>query len=679
MNPRNLAGICACLLLLVSSLRPVTSQAGGEAGGDANGEAESSVHRGVSPITARNTVCQRTADAYNGEDPTLYREWLNKISDYMDSSYYFTSKPQTVPVDSVCYGMNTTCCKPTAEKEILRIANREYGLLFQETLDESLQECPHIGRKLYSALYKSFDEIRRQFEIDMNEVLNDQLPADMFDHFFQYFNLFIFHPDLCMLEDHLQLQIQRVADFVYRTIHRGPDIDVQKYPCFVNITRSLTSTYLQDLFTALETQLYKIRVLVQSVQVTEEIVGVLRRHTFSPACLNALIRLKHCSYCGGFKQFKPCLYFCVNTLQGCFADVAELRPAFNGLLSSLKMASGRFSSQLQPEAFIQNALHHFVAMARSLKSRDLKGLMSTECVTFEHSVSKRQLLVTDLETDLRPVELPEDALSYDVFSTAMLQELDCMEELSSLLWNVPQEMCFLSKHHIASIGNEQCWTGTDMGSYNQQPLGKLKQHQVNNTAFSILPLETAILYNAEIAKLHQVTNDLNATILQDDPCLQSDDEDCSTRPVYACDDNDRSGSGSGSGSGFMGTSGFEDMEGETTPSSKRPGAPIDDLNDPSLEDFDDIWMENADNSRPTQHTETDAIPTESVVDSKDEEEKSATVTKSKDGTPAIEILKSTMPEVTTTETPPSSGKAMLGSVTVLLVYCTAVAALAVAV
>ena len=91
--------------------------------------------------------------------------------------------------------------------------------------------------------------------------------------------------------------------------------------------------------------------------------------------------------------------------------------------------------------------------------------MSTECVTFEHSVSKRQLLVTDLETDLRPVELPEDALSYDVFSTAMLQELDCMEELSSLLWNVPQEMCFLSKHHIASIGNEQCWTGTDMGRY----------------------------------------------------------------------------------------------------------------------------------------------------------------------------------------------------------------------
>ena len=216
-------------------------------------------------------------------------------------------------------------------------------------------------------------------------------------------------------------------------------------------------------------------------------------------------------------------------------------------------------------------------------------------------------------------------------------------------------------------------------SYNQQPLGKLKQHQVNNTAFSILPLETAILYNAEIAKLHQITNDLNATILQDDPCLQSDDEDCNTRPVYACDDNNRSGSGSGSGSGFMGTSGFEDMEGETTPSSKRPGAPIDDLNDPSLEDFDDIWMENADNSRPTQHTETDAIPTESVVDDKDEEDKSATVTKSKDGTPAIEILKSTMPEVTTTETPPSSGKAMLGSVTVLLVYCTAVAALAVAV
>ena len=96
MNPRNLAGICACLLLLVSSLRPVTSQAGGEAGGDdANGEAESSVHRGVSPITARNTVCQRTVDAYNGEDPNLYREWLNKILHYVGPSHYFTPKPQT--------------------------------------------------------------------------------------------------------------------------------------------------------------------------------------------------------------------------------------------------------------------------------------------------------------------------------------------------------------------------------------------------------------------------------------------------------------------------------------------------------------------------------------------------------------------------------------------------------
>ena len=54
-------------------------------------------------------------------------------------------------------------------------------------------------------------------------------------------------------------------------------------------------------------------------------------------------------------------------------------------------------------------------------------------------------------------------ISYDVLSDVVLVELSCMDQLSTLLVSVPDEMCYLSKDYIAHTGNVQCWTGSSLG------------------------------------------------------------------------------------------------------------------------------------------------------------------------------------------------------------------------
>ena len=80
-------------------------------------------------------------------------------------------------------------------------------------------------------------------------------------------------------------------------------------------------------------------------------------------------------------------------------------------------------------------------------------------------------------------------------------------------------------------------------------MGISKAEQENNTAFQNLPFDPELRYATEMAKLTQLTSQLNNTINQK-LCFESDDEDCVRKILYVCDSTnfflfDEGDSGSG--------------------------------------------------------------------------------------------------------------------------------------
>ena len=222
------------------------------------------------------------------------------------------------------------------------------------------------------AVYSTLTEIRRQFEIEVNQTLNNLLPRNTFQPLFDYFIEFLYTPDLCPLAGNIQSIIQELFKVIYagqggEQMNSNPE----KLRCFRNASNSFTFLHLQEILTPLERQLHELKTFIDSLKTAEEIMYAVRGHSFSDTCVQALMKLKYCAYCGGFTKFKPCLFFCLNTLRGCLADVAEIRREFSPFLTALNKVSKDFPSNWQPEVFIANSLRNFATLSRNLKTTDL--------------------------------------------------------------------------------------------------------------------------------------------------------------------------------------------------------------------------------------------------------------------------------------------------------------------
>lgn len=226
-------------------------------------------------------------------------------------------------------------------------------------------------------MYDTFYEIHRQLVIEVNETLDDGLPLGVFANFFTSLSRFVFYPNMCPLRSQLAEQLHVLFEVVYN-IQGGADLssDPERHECFRNISAIYVAMYQDVILIPLERQLADLKLLVDSLQAAENIMKTVRRHSFSPHCVNTLARLKYCAYCGGYIRFKPCLYFCMNSLRGCLADIADLHEDFNVFLGKLTMFARELAPQLQPEAFIGNSLHHITRFASDMKSLDLKSLVS---------------------------------------------------------------------------------------------------------------------------------------------------------------------------------------------------------------------------------------------------------------------------------------------------------------
>ncbi len=165
------------------------------------------------------------------------------------------------------------------------------------------------------------------------------------------------------------------TDDDYNTIMANPT----SAQCMLNMSLALVEEQRNEIQSSLERQLEEMSLLSQSFGLSREVLDVMRHYTFSPSCVAGLVNMRYCPLCAGYGEFRPCLYMCINTLQGCFADMAEMHSDFTQLNSAMEKLAEGLINEFSPEIFTQSYMNQFVVMVQELrkKQEDLTEAVSS--------------------------------------------------------------------------------------------------------------------------------------------------------------------------------------------------------------------------------------------------------------------------------------------------------------
>ena len=182
-------------------------------------------------------------------------------------------------------------------------------------------------------------------------------------------------PHICPLPGILQeltdSLIELTLDSIFETDEDYNYImaDPESANCMLNVSATLVREQRNKIQASLERQLEDMSLLSQSLEMVREVLDVMRRHTFSPSCVTGIMHMRFCSLCGGYGNFRPCLFLCINTLQGCFADLAELHSDFTKLTSLMQELSDDLVRELSPEIFTHSYMNQFVLIVQELRGK----------------------------------------------------------------------------------------------------------------------------------------------------------------------------------------------------------------------------------------------------------------------------------------------------------------------
>lgn len=225
------------------------------------------------------------------------------------------------------------------------------------------------------AINSNFIEMRRQLEIPINSIVEGKLGKKLFDDLFSYLSGFPFTSDICNLDLELEAVMLKLFNFVY-DIQAGLDVRQTRSKCYYNVSTQIMENIYEELFSKLERQVYNLDLIQRAMQMSGTIVESLSRHQFSSVCTKPLTQLQNCGHCSGYSKFKPCLFYCINLLRGCFADVADIHEEFRLLTKALSDIPDDILPTFRPTTFIQDSLRHLIDLVRDLWSRNLKDEVS---------------------------------------------------------------------------------------------------------------------------------------------------------------------------------------------------------------------------------------------------------------------------------------------------------------
>ncbi|XP_005037828.2 PREDICTED: glypican-5 isoform X1 [Ficedula albicollis] len=164
--------------------------------------------------------------------------------------------------------------------------------------------------------------------------------------FFTDVGLFLFGADVST-EEFVNRFFDTLFPVVYNhVINPGPtDISLEYAEClrvarrdirpFGNIPRKAIGEMGRSLLPS--------RTFLQALNLGIEVINTTDHLHFSRDCSRALLRMQYCPHCQGLMLSKPCMGYCLNTLRGCLAGLAEVDLHWRGYIQSLEELSGALS------------------------------------------------------------------------------------------------------------------------------------------------------------------------------------------------------------------------------------------------------------------------------------------------------------------------------------------------
>lgn len=188
--------------------------------------------------------------------------------------------------------------------------------------------------------------------------------------FFTDVGLFLFGTDIST-EEFVNRFFDTLFPVVYNhVINPGPaDISPEYAEC-LRVARRDISPFGNIPKKAIEQMgrsLLPSRTFLQALNLGIEVINTTDHLHFSKACSRALLRMQYCPHCQGLTASKPCMSYCLNTMRGCLADVAEVDLHWRGYIHSLEELSGAMSGAHSIEHVLLNfhsLVHDALVQAR---------------------------------------------------------------------------------------------------------------------------------------------------------------------------------------------------------------------------------------------------------------------------------------------------------------------------
>ena len=219
-------------------------------------------------------------------------------------------------------------------------------------------------------------EVVRNLEVKANLSLDGTLPIGTFADLGRYLISFSGVADICPLPHLLTTQTQILIELKLKQLFKDDSDfgimlkDSVSLQCMKNVSATMTQNIFKELHESLQRQLHDFGLFVQSTKLARNVLNVIRHHHLSESCITAITRMQYCSLCGAYGRFSPCRFMCINTLRGCFADLAELHEHFHRLTSFLRSLSTSLIAELKPETFINANLRHLVLIVDHLQEKE---------------------------------------------------------------------------------------------------------------------------------------------------------------------------------------------------------------------------------------------------------------------------------------------------------------------
>ncbi|CAD5231107.1 unnamed protein product [Bursaphelenchus okinawaensis] len=375
-----------------------------------------------------------------------------------------------------------SCCTRLIEADMERFARQKIEQFVQShvvTMRNSLDEFATEFRKHFrDALRSTERQLDRMFHQTYGSFYRDnsKVFSDFFDEIDEQFAV---DDPSASLKSALGLLFRKIFLIEFGLMNPMRDISNAERHCMARLQGQLKPFgQIPAKLALLLDRTFAIWKLTISTleKASQLLIRLGDKMVLKPECVNKLVHMKQCHVCSGINvKTKPCMGFCLNVLNGCFAEVAEIEPQWTGLMETLQLISSRLKSA--------NNVYHVLApvpiqISEAIMLFQERGTTISNRIVFqcfepkmrfrratEESVLDRPVVVNS--PDMGPSWLSESLTSLYRKGDGLKREIGRFNDRLILMkgaWRLlPTAIC--SDGQVAQNAGEQCWNGETTSGY----------------------------------------------------------------------------------------------------------------------------------------------------------------------------------------------------------------------